>query len=122
MPYTVLPPRLRGALAGLGAVAACLTVLGAPAVAATSTTCTEPTLYQPFLPFGDENWYSLTPGESADNFAGTGWTLGGGATIVTTTLYDGAQGSVLDLPTNAKAVNTANSRFDMMSSLPATTV
>ena len=108
MAHVILPTRLRSMLLGLGALAAGLmTVLPAQATAETTTTCTEPVLSQPFLAFGDESWYSLTPGESNDNFAATGWTLSGGAKVVTTSLYDRTQGSVLELPTNAKAVSPA---------------
>ena len=45
---------------------------------------------QPFAPINDQNYYSLMPGESADSFTGAGWTLSGGASIVTATLADGA--------------------------------
>ena len=78
---------------------------GSAQAATISTTCTEPVLYQPFLPFLDGNWYSLTPGESYDNFDGTGWTLSGGATITSATLQDGTTGSVLTLPKGSKAVS-----------------
>jgi hypothetical protein len=92
---------------GLSALVACLAASPSPAIAETTTTCTEPVLSQPFLAFGDENWYSLAPGESYDSFAGSGWTLSGGAKIATTTLYDGTQGYVLELPTSAQAVSPA---------------
>ena len=82
----------------------------APASAATTnpldtSMCSNPTLSQPFLSVGDHNWYTLMPGESADSFAGGGWTLSGGAKIVTTKLADGTTGSVLDLPSGLKAVS-----------------
>jgi hypothetical protein len=67
--------------------------------------CANPTVFQPFLSWGDSNWYAMVPGEALDNFAGTGWTLTGGATIKTTTLADGTTGAVLDLPSGAKAVS-----------------
>ena len=76
---------------GLGVAA--LTLVGAPAAAAktpastdsTPTTsvdtssCADPSLSQPFLSWGDTNWYALAPGEAADDFYGSGWTLTGGA-------------------------------------------
>jgi hypothetical protein len=70
-----------------------------------STACGDPALSQPFLAWSDSTCYAPVPGESADNFSGDGWTLSGGATIVTTTLYDGTQGYVLDLPAGATAVS-----------------
>jgi hypothetical protein len=67
--------------------------------------CQDPLLSQPFASIGDPNLYTLAPGESADDFAGTGWTLSGGAKIVPTTLADGRVGSVLDLPTGGSATS-----------------
>src|SRR5690348_13236569 len=83
-----------------------ITALAAiPAQASVNTSqCSEPALSQPFLYVGDSNWYTPLPGESYDKFAGTGWELSGGAKITTTTLSDGATGSVLDLPSGSKAV------------------
>lgn len=92
--------RAAGALAGVAAIVAL-----APAGASAATTCTAPTLTEPFASFGDTNAYALAPGETADSFAATGWTLSGGAKLVTTTLYDGTKGAVLDLPSGAKAVS-----------------
>ena len=93
----------RGSLALSVLVA--LVSAGSAQAATISTTCTEPVLYQPFLPYLDGNWYSLTPGESYDEFNGTGWTLSSGAGITTTTLQDGSTGSVLTLPRGSKAVS-----------------
>jgi len=80
-----------------------------PAEAATTSVdtsmCSNPLLSQPFLGWGDSNWYMLMPGESAGNFDGSGWQLSGGAKIITTTLGDGTSGSVLDLPSGSKAVS-----------------
>ncbi len=92
---------------GLGVVVAALFAVPAQAVAASVDTsaCTTPEFSQPFLPFHDSNWYSLMPGQSVDNFDGNGWSLSGGAKIVTTTLADGSTGSVLDLPSGSKAVS-----------------
>jgi len=103
---------------GLGVAVA---VLGAapaaaktPATSATNdsvsvdtSSCTEPALTQPFLAWGDSNWYALAPGESADDFTGAGWTLIGGAKVVTAKLEDGTTGSVLDLPRGSQAVSPA---------------
>jgi hypothetical protein len=91
----------------LGVVIALLAAGSAQATTATTTSCTQPVMYQPFLPFNDGNWYSLLPGESYDNFPATGWTLSNGATLTTTTLQDGSVGSVLNLKTGAKAVSPA---------------
>jgi hypothetical protein len=95
---------------GLGATVAALGA--APAAAATTgasspntSSCTEPTLTQPFLAWGDSNSYALAPGETADRFTGAGWTLTGGAKIVVATLEDGTTGSVLDLPRGSAAVS-----------------
>lgn len=95
----------RWVLTGLVAVGALLGVT-APAQAATTatTTCTATVDYQPFLPWNDSNWYSLLPGESYDELTGTGWTLTGGASTVTTTVADGTVGTVLNLPKGSKAV------------------
>jgi len=80
-----------------------------PAQAATGpidiTECEEGTFTQPFVSFGDNHYYTLLAGQSSKGFDGTGWELSGGATIVTTTLPDGSTGSVLDLPSGAKAVS-----------------
>jgi hypothetical protein len=76
-----------------------------PVQAAANTPCTTPTYYQPFLYAGDENYYALPGGESYDDFEGTGWQLSGGAKVLTTTLYDGTTGQVLDLPSGSKAVS-----------------
>jgi hypothetical protein len=67
--------------------------------------CSSPQLSHPFLSSNDTNWYTLAPGETADNFDGGGWTLSGGAQIITTQLADGQTGSVLDLPSGSKAVS-----------------
>src|SRR5579875_892906 len=77
----------------------------APAAAASAGTgCPEPALTQPFA--GDSRWYALAPGESGDDFAGTGWALTGGAKIETETLADGRTGPVLDLPAGSTATSS----------------
>ncbi len=111
MPYVInWPPAKRVgahvaalALSGLF-VAAATGVLAAPALA-DSTSCAAPTLTQPFLSAGDFNWYALAPGESANSFDGTGWTLRGRASIVSTELADGSTGNVLDMPGGSFAVS-----------------
>ncbi len=67
--------------------------------------CTDHGFLQPFAQFGDAGFYTLMPGESADNFDGTGWTLGNGAQTVTTALADGSSGHTLDLPAGSSAVS-----------------
>ena len=115
MPYIVRPPRLRGVL---GVMSAAILIAAAPAQAGKSTStqtkeitspsqCVESVLTQPFLYAGDTNYYTLAPGQTPGDFAGTGWTLSGGASIKTTTLGDGSTGSVLDLPSGSKAVSPA---------------
>jgi hypothetical protein len=106
MPYIVRPRRFPSR-----AVAACSALLllaAAPAEAAEITSpaqCKEPALTQPFLYENDSNFYTLVPGETPNNFAGAGWKLSGGASIKKTTLENGKDGSVLDLPSGAKAVS-----------------
>jgi len=107
MPYIIRPPRLRSTVA---ACALALTVGAVPAQAATSpaketSQCKEPLLTQPFLSFGDSNYYTLAPGQTPGHFEGTGWTLSGGASVKATTLYNGLPGTVLDLPSGSKAVS-----------------
>ena len=74
---------------------------------ATTSKCTTPALTEPFTAFGDTNQYALLPGESADSFTGTGWTLFGGAKLTSVKLYDGTSGQVLDLPVGGVAVSPA---------------
>jgi hypothetical protein len=91
----------------LGAVMPGLAVGPARASAATLSTasCSAPAVSQLFLPWGDNEWYAMIPGESPDSFAGTGWTLSGGATIRVQTLADRQLGAVLDMPSGSKAVS-----------------
>jgi hypothetical protein len=113
MPYIIRPGRLPAR-----ALAACglLLALGAgPAQAATkvastqtkeiTSQCTEAALTQPFLYAGDTSLYTLAPGQTPGKFAGTGWTLSGGASIKETTLENGSSSSVLNLPSGSKAVS-----------------
>jgi hypothetical protein len=91
----------------VGALLAAFVALPAPAAWAdtSASSCPNLQLTQPFLSYGDSNWYTLTPGESADSFDGGGWVLNGGAGVVTTTLADGQTGSVLDLPPGSSATS-----------------
>jgi hypothetical protein len=84
-------------LSSSGASVAGLTLAG--------SNCSTPALSQPFLSWGDSNWYTLAPGQSVDSFDGTGWTLLTGASIRNETLRDGASGPVLDLPPLSIAIS-----------------
>ncbi len=94
---------------GLGIGIAALAAGSAQAATVTSPVdtsgCTTGAFSQPFASAKDSNWYTLMPGESAGSFDGTGWTLTGGAKLVTTTLADGSVGTVLDLPSGSTAVS-----------------
>ena len=104
-------PRVRVALACGVAAALVTAVLASSASAAllqlrpNTASCTYPALTQPFLSDGDVNWYTLAPGQTVDNFDGSGWTLRNGAKVTSTTLAGGKTGSVLDLPSGAQAVS-----------------
>jgi hypothetical protein len=93
----------------LAAIAiAAATVLALPSAAGAVTDpsqCSQPTLTQPFTAWNDFNWYTLVDGQTPGSFDGTGWTLSGGARVVTTTLADGTTTTVLDLPSGSKAVS-----------------
>jgi hypothetical protein len=106
MKYRVLARRAIGLGMGIAALVAGSAQASTPATPAVDTAaCTDPLLSQPFVSAHDSNYYTLMPGESHDSFNGTGWQLSGGARIITTTLADGSTGSVLDLPSGAKAVS-----------------
>src|SRR5947209_3117450 len=98
MKKAILVRRALGLAVALAAVGA-----GSAQAATTAGQCPPATLSHPFA--GDSRWYTLAPGETADNFAGTGWVLTGGAKIVTQTLADGSIGSVLDLPAGSTATS-----------------
>ena len=123
VPYVIRRQRTGRIAVGI-AVAALLGVgasglAAAPAFADASISssiswCSAPALTQPFLAWGDQNEYALLPGESSDSFDGSGWSLSGGANIVSAGLYDGTTGPVLDLPSGSEAVSPAfcvNSSF-----------
>ena len=101
--------RRRSLLVGGAAAALASGLAAAPAAAATeqsgNVNCSAPQLSQPFLSAGDANWYTLAAGQTVDDFNASGWTLSGGAKLVTTRLADGRTGRVLDLPSGAKAVS-----------------
>jgi hypothetical protein len=96
----------------LGGLAVLFTGLVAPSamadtVAPTMSTasCSAPAFSQPFASLRDNNYYTLAPGQSVDNFDGNGWALSGGASITTSQLADGQSGSVLNLPSGSQAVS-----------------
>lgn len=99
--------RIARGLVLLSALAAGLASLPGQAAASVfdTSTCAAQPESQPFLSWKDKNWYTPFPGQSQAGFEGTGWTLSGGAGIVTTTLPDGSTGSVLDLPSGSRAVS-----------------
>jgi hypothetical protein len=75
------PPRLRAVLLGLAMVAASAAAMAAgPAPAGAAVVCPDPTS-TPFARFGDHSAYALEPNGGFENGAG-GWTLTGGATVV----------------------------------------
>jgi hypothetical protein len=77
----------------------------ATASAATTPTCNAPALAEVYSWAQDTNWYAALPGIRWDGVSATGWTLSGGAKLVTTTLADGTSGQVLDLPSGAVATS-----------------
>jgi hypothetical protein len=94
------------ALAAGGAAVMFLSAGAGVANAATaSDLCPPAAVTQPFQQFHDNGDYTLAPGEAADSFAGTGWTLTGGATITATPLLDGSTGTVLTLPPGSAATS-----------------
>jgi hypothetical protein len=89
----------------LGALLAMMMVVSAQAATVDTTGCSQGVFSQPFLALKDTNWYTLLPGQNEQGFNGVGWELSGGASIVTTTVPDGSTGTVLDLPSGARAVS-----------------
>lgn len=79
--------------------------LAAPPPPPDTGPCSEPVLSQVFLPAGDASYYTPAPGQTGGGFVGTGWTLTGGANIVSTARADGSTGMVLDLPAGSMAVS-----------------
>jgi hypothetical protein len=112
-PSAISRVRSRGGRASLVAGAAgALLALAAPAaaaaVAATAKSkpavCEGQVLTQPFLAYGDSHDYTLAPGGEF-NSASEGWTLSGGAKIVTALRPTEKTGGVLSLPGGSKAVS-----------------
>jgi hypothetical protein len=77
----------------------------ATASAATVPTCNAPALAEVYSWAQDANWYTALPGVSWDGLSLSGWTLSGGAKLITTKLADGTNGQVLDLPSGATATS-----------------
>jgi len=69
-----------------------------------AATCEGQTFSQPFEEFGDGNFYTLAGG-SQFNGPEEGWTLSGGAQLVTSGRPDGSSGGVLSLPKGSQAVS-----------------
>jgi hypothetical protein len=87
-----------------------LSLLGAAATTSradvrSTSECADAALSQHFLSFGDSSWYAPAPGQNGSGFYGEGWTLGGGAGIVSTTDAKGQSINVLNLPSGSKAVS-----------------
>ena len=70
-----------------------------------TSACAKHELTQALMAGKDFNWYAMAPGQTAGSFDGTGWTLSGGAKLVQTITANGRTGSVLNLPSKAKAVS-----------------
>jgi hypothetical protein len=97
-----MPPAARRGLIVLAITGALLVIGSASAAAAVDTSsCTAPSLSQPFVNHGDSRSYALVPGQQPGSFTGDGWSLSGGAQILTR--RNGTQ--VLDLPSGAQAVS-----------------
>jgi hypothetical protein len=110
VPYIIRPklvPRsvALAAVGLLGFAAPALASGGASTPPLETVPCEAQPFSQPFLLDNDLSDYVLVPGESPDEFDGTGWTLSAGAKIVQSTLADGSTGSVLELPSGAQAVS-----------------
>jgi hypothetical protein len=103
---SVLLGLLIGGLAASPALAS-TSITDSPPSSLGGTPCAPLTFTQALSSVRDSAWYTMVPGESPDNFGGTGWTLSGGASIKTTMLADGTQGQVLDLPSGATAYTPA---------------
>lgn len=88
----------------LGAVTAGIALAGLPATSSaaliTTGACDNSTLSQPFAKYGDSNQYKLVAG---GNFEGSlsGWTLSGGARVVSGGNPNGSSGHSLYLPAGA---------------------
>jgi hypothetical protein len=76
-----------------------------PTAAEPLSSCSNPSITQPFVGVGDRNYYFLASGGAFDSASTAGWELRNGASIVQTTQRDGTLGGVLDLPSNAQATS-----------------
>jgi hypothetical protein len=114
MPYLIRRPKRR--IANVVVSATLVMVLSAasvsiatakapPSGSTNNSNCTMPKLWQPFRSWNDSNLYALVPGETPGSFNGAGWALTGGASVEATTGRNGAQTSVLNLPSGSKAVS-----------------
>src|SRR5205823_3110365 len=100
--------RALGLSAGVASLVGALPAVASAARHSTSATtpaCSAPALAQIYSWAQDTNWYAAIPGEKWDSFSSGGWTLSGGAKFVTTTLADGKRGTMLYMPSGAKAVS-----------------
>jgi len=107
MPYVI--PSKRRILAAI-AVAAGVLSAGAPAASATTASvCVAPKFSQPFLPWSDYAFYTLSPGGNMETGL-PGWTLTGGARAVAgnESYYVGSRTDrmSLSLPAGAAAVSS----------------
>ena len=97
-----MPYRLSGlvGLLGAGAALAVLPAGTAQAALITTSACNDAALSQPFAPWGDQNSYELVPG---GDFEGSlsGWTLSGGARVVSGGNPNGSSGHSVYLPAGA---------------------
>lgn len=84
----------RGALGAIAFASAVTALPAAPAQAAliSTATCDNSALTQPFTRWGDTNTYKLTPGGSFES--ASGWSLSGGAKVVSGSEPYGVTGSV----------------------------
>ncbi|MGN6557325.1 MAG: hypothetical protein ACTHLH_04855 [Solirubrobacterales bacterium] len=99
-------PLTRFLLALLAVFALAGAVASASRAEITSTSeCTEAVLSQHFLSSGDSRLYSQVPGQDEEGFNGEGWTLSGGASVVSTVDGNGQPVSALNLPSGSKAVS-----------------
>lgn len=110
MPSLIPRPRqLLIAVATAGAALAASSGAGAlaatPTTAAVSDWCSNQALSQPFVAWGDQNYFTQVRGQNNSGFTGSGWALIGGAGVVSTQLADGTTGGVLDLPSGSTAIS-----------------
>jgi hypothetical protein len=105
MPYVIRPKRALATIAGCAALALSSAPAQAASTSSLANSCVAPVLSQSLLSAGDANYYFMVAGESANDFQASGWSLSRGAAVKQVTLANGSVGSVLDLPSGAKAVS-----------------